>query len=146
MAVETVARLGRNAPDAIAALAKSLPPPEKWGSTLNGYITPLGPTFKPAVATLKKALTDQNPDIRETACRILTQLGPEAKEAVPALIDLLAVKQEAWRVSVVLATLEAIGPDAKEAVPALLSRPLPLRETVLCLGGVGPAAKDESLP
>jgi HEAT repeat protein len=140
-AVEAIGLLGQDVPEAIAALAGALPPPEKWGIGLKGSGKPLGPALKPAVPALIKALSDDKAEIRYVACRLLRQIGPGAKDAVPALLDLLKETREAYRANEVLAALEAIGPGAKDAVP-LLARVVPYREAVLCLGGIGPAAKE----
>jgi len=140
-AVQSVCALGRTVPDAVAALARALPPPEKWGPALNGYGPPLGPTFAPAVPALRKALAHPKPDVRDTACRLLAQIGPGAKDAVPELLAALTEKGDRSRAPAVLATLGAIGPDAKGAIPVLLETPLPVRGTILCLAEIGPAAK-----
>jgi HEAT repeat protein len=80
------------------------------------------------------------------ACLVLSDIGPDAQEAVPALIkvvqsdQLLDVRREA-----VLA-LAAIGPAAADAVPALIGL-LGDQDTILdgaavfALGAVGPKAK-----
>ena len=49
----------------------------------------------------------------------LGRIGPDAKEAVPALIA--ALKDENWRCPLLVSALALgmIGPEAKEAVPAL---------------------------
>jgi HEAT repeat protein len=141
LVIKVIAQLGSDAPEAIAALAESLPPTEKWGFLLNGYGKPFGETFKPAVPTLIKALSDPKEDVCFDACRLLRQIGPEAKDAVPALIQLLGVSRQAYRVNEVLAALEAIGAGAKSAVP-LLARAASYPQAALCLGGIGPAAKD----
>ena len=57
------------------------------------------------------------------AANALGMIGPEAKEAAPALTEKLfeALLNGNWRVGLAAAqALGRIGPDAKEAVPALL--------------------------
>lgn len=139
-AIETIANLGADAPDAIAALADTLPPPEKWRSGLRGYGKPLGPAFRPAVPVLIKALSNGNEDIRFQACTLLGQIGPGAHYAVPDLIDLLGVTRESYRVEAILETLASIGPRATEAIP-LLARNVKFTAVVMCLGSIGPEAK-----
>ena len=65
------------------------------------------------------ALQDQDENIRYAAADVLQDLGPDAVQAVPALIsvisnDIADVRIEAFR------ALEAIGPPAIEAVPAIV--------------------------
>ena len=86
-----------------------------------------------SVSSQMKALTDDNPDVRSTAATVLGQYGPEAKEAVPALIAALKDKDKHVRRSAAYA-LARIGTDASEAIPSLreaLKDPDPkLREAV----------------
>lgn len=58
-------------------------------------------------------------DMHRSATRLLGRLGPAAKAAVPALIELLRRGSDKQQIQVVY-TLGAIGPDAREAIPALL--------------------------
>jgi HEAT repeat protein len=62
-----------------------------------------------------KGLQSQNPAVRLEAAQALAQIGPAAKEAVPALAKSLADKEEEVR-SVTAFALGEIGPDAKGAV------------------------------
>jgi HEAT repeat protein len=73
---------------------------------------------RPAVPTLIDALKDEDPDIRETAARILGNLGPQADQAVPALTAALKDPDRGVSVQAAIA-LGKIGPRAKAAVPAL---------------------------
>jgi HEAT repeat protein len=104
-----------------------------------------------AVGALTRALRDPSPTVRQAAAVALAQMGPEAKDSVPALIWLLRdpdgyvridaahtlEKFHAYSVSYLVSllrdcdeqtrllavhTLEVIGPDAKPAVPALIER------------------------
>jgi HEAT repeat protein len=82
----------------------------------------LGAT-EPAVARLIGLLSHSDPQLRAEAASGLVHMAggnppPEAKAAVPALIQALQ-KKDAARLTVI-AALGEIGPDAKEAVPALL--------------------------
>ena len=47
------------------------------------------------------------------------EIGPEAKPAIPALIQLLGDESGAIRLLHMAKALGAIGPEAKPAVPAL---------------------------
>jgi HEAT repeat protein len=68
------------------------------------------------IPALIEALKDRDGDVRRWAMELLGEFGPEAREAVPALIQLLKspVDQE-WAMGI----LGRIGPDARDAVPAL---------------------------
>jgi HEAT repeat protein len=66
-----------------------------------------------------QSLDDPNPLIRYRAARVLARIGPDALEAVPALVRHLndvdiSVRREAAR------ALGQIGPQAAEAVPPLI--------------------------
>ena len=52
------------------------------------------------------------------AIRVLGELGPDARGAVPVLIEALADSKATW---VAMDTLSSIGHDAKDAVPALIA-------------------------
>jgi hypothetical protein len=66
-----------------------------------------------------RALNDDDWHIRTQAAEALGALGPEAKAAVPALIDVLQDEDKYFRSHVALA-LGKIGREAKAAVPALI--------------------------
>ncbi|MGF1580940.1 MAG: HEAT repeat domain-containing protein [Gemmataceae bacterium] len=73
-------------------------------------------------------------------------MGPDAKDALPALVKALDDKELSVRGSVVKA-LGQIGAEAKDAVPALIKalkdKAKELREkAAYALGEIGPAAKD----
>ena len=70
----------------------------------------------PAVTVLVELLQDIN--FQGDAIETLGDMGPEAKNAVPTLIEQLNSSEDYLRESAVL-TLGAIGPQAKEALPAL---------------------------
>jgi len=70
----------------------------------------------PAVTVLVELLQDIN--FQGDAIETLGDMGPEAKNAVPTLIEQLNSSEDYLRESAVL-TLGAIGPQAKESLPAL---------------------------
>ena len=86
--------------------------------------------------------------VRYASAQAMGQIGPDAREAVPALIEALMDTVADVRYWSALA-LGRIGPEAKAAVPTLISpqgRALecPVRE---CQArAVGPYAKEPSLP
>ena len=68
--------------------------------------------------TAAEALRDKQPTVRLAAARILIGIGPEAHEAIPALIA--GLRDEDLEVlGATLSTLVQIGPSAQAAVPAL---------------------------
>jgi HEAT repeat protein len=70
-----------------------------------------------AVPRLTEAL--KVPEARLRAAGVLRRLGPDAKDAVPGLVDALADENAEVR-SEVLFALGAIGTDAADAVPAIV--------------------------
>ena len=82
----------------------------------------------PALHSLAEAGADVVPALAEAldhkearywACLILAELGPNAKEAVPALQKVVADERPEVRLEALVA-LGEIGPDAKPAVPAVV--------------------------
>jgi HEAT repeat protein len=101
-----------------------------WGSPSRTGLTSLTLAFvaatlfaaeKPTDPTqLISQLTSGDVAARRNASYELSQLGPKAKDAVPALIKALDDNdKQVWTNAI--ATIAALGPDAKDAVPALLS-------------------------
>ena len=77
-----------------------------------------------AVARLTGLLAHRNPQLKAQAASGLVHMAggnppPEAKTAVPALIEALKARDDAR--TAVISALGEIGPDAKEAVPALMA-------------------------
>jgi HEAT repeat protein len=82
----------------------------------------------PALHTLAEDGVKAVPRLRERlkheraaywACVVLAAIGPEAKDAVPELVEVLGNQDPDTRMQALLA-LGEIGPDAKAAVPAIL--------------------------
>jgi HEAT repeat protein len=97
-----------------------------------------------SVAELERMLHDPSPAVQAQGAFGLGRLGPEARSAVPALID--ALKKDAIVRQNAALALGQIGPDAKEAVPALTealtdSEWTVRRQAALALGHVGPEAR-----
>ena len=98
-------------------------------------------------------LGSQDANVRYVAASALGTMGPDAKEAVPALITVFRRDTDANVRYLAAAALGFIGPGAKEAVPALITAlamdkdpDQDLRgEAAIALGGIGPGAK-EALP
>jgi HEAT repeat protein len=101
-----------------------------------------------SVAQLQQMLNDPSPAVNAQGAFGLSQIGPEAEAAVPALIECLK-KETLVRQNAALA-LGAIGPQAKDSVPALkelLRDPewTVRRQAAAALGRIG-AAATEALP
>lgn len=97
-----------------------------------------------SVAELEQMLRAPNPAVRVRGAYGLSRLGPEARSAVPALMEAMK-KDSLVRQNAALA-LGQIGPSAREAVPALneaLSDPewAVRRQAALALGKIGPEAR-----
>jgi HEAT repeat protein len=97
-----------------------------------------------SVAQLIRMLNDPKPAVQAQGAFGLSQLGPEAREAVPDLIEALK-KDSLVRQNAALA-LGQIGPDAREAVPALIevlgdSEWIIRRQAAIALGRIGPDAR-----
>jgi HEAT repeat protein len=97
-----------------------------------------------SVAQLVRMLNDRSPAVQAQGAFGLSRLGPDARDAVPDLIEALK-KDSLVRQNAALA-LGKIGPDAREAVPALievLGDPewIIRRQAVLALGQIGADAR-----
>ena len=92
-----------------------------------------------------EVLKDKDVRVRNAAAFVLGQIGPAAKDAVPALSEALKDKEGYVRRAAVSA-LGRIGPAAKDAVPALMVALKHKNRRVRsyaanALGQIGPAAK-----
>jgi HEAT repeat protein len=96
-----------------------------------------------SVARLQQMLRDPNPTVQAQGAYGLSRLGPEARDAVPALIE--AMKGETLVRENAALALGQIGPEAREAVPTLievLNDPewTVRRHAAIALGEIGPDA------
>lgn len=88
---------------------------------------------------------DENGQVRRAAAEALGDIGSEAVDAVPVLIQIL--EDEEWSVrKAAITALGNIGPEAAEAVPALVQE---LRDesdacdvAIMALGKIGPGATE----
>ena len=101
------------------------------------------------ITALSNTLKDKDEDmkVRGSTAGVLCEIGPDAKDAVPALIGALKDDNLVVRASTAIA-LGEIGPDAKDAVPALSKVLVDDEESLVrmtaaqTLGKMGPDAKD----
>ncbi len=98
-----------------------------------------------SVAELERMLDDPNPMVRVQGAQGLSEHGPDARPAAPALAKALQASNALLRQHAALA-LGAIGPGARDAVPALttaLDDPewSVRRQAALALGEIGPDAR-----
>ncbi len=100
-------------------------------------------TAKPAVPRLSVLLRNPDPGIRDSAAFALCQIGPAAKEAVPALLESLA---DAAARNNAFAALRSIGAHPEVVVPVLVGH---LSSTnrdqqlsaLFCLSRLGPNSR-----
>jgi HEAT repeat protein len=97
-----------------------------------------------AVPSLIPMLDDRSVELRRLVISLLRPLGPQARDAVPALVRLLKQSNNMDESRDVIETLASIGPDAKDAVSVLTAKLddswLRLR-AVSALGQIGPSAR-----
>jgi HEAT repeat protein len=103
----------------------------------------LGSLGEPAVPALVDALKIER--IRPSVARILGRLGPAAKQAVPALAEIVRRDDRVPARCEALMALGAIGPDAAPSVPAIAESLRGTKEDICyaacyALGRIGPAA------
>jgi HEAT repeat protein len=82
----------------------------------------LGSDARAALPVFVRAVNEKNirrSEFRDAAARGLVHFGPDAKEAVPDLIDMVKTAYHSGKIAAAEA-LGAIGPEAKEAIPSLL--------------------------
>lgn len=101
---------------------------------------------KEAVPAITNLLRLRNSTYIYMALSLLKEIGTEAEEAVPALIELINKYPNGNIKCLLVETLAALGPAAKDAGPVLISL-LNNGETcgnavISALGNIGPVAKD----
>jgi HEAT repeat protein len=76
-----------------------------------------------AIPALIEALKDSDHQVRSNAMEVMTEMGPAAADAVPALISMLSTSgtYSGWDESYAKISLTAIGPAAVDQVSVLLS-------------------------
>jgi HEAT repeat protein len=111
----------------------------------------MGAAAGPAVPAMAELLTEKDGRQRYQIEVALGNLGPDARKAVPALIERLEdVEKDGRSPHPVLETLGKIGPKAKAAVPALIellktAKEFYINDAMDTLGRIGPGA-EEAVP
>jgi HEAT repeat protein len=112
-----------------------------------------------AVNILTRLLRDKEPEVRRSAANAVLQIGPEARAAAPALVELLKSGKAAhgrvdtpFRIqptrsaNLALLALGELGAEARLAVPVIVellegASPPDQCELLACLAKIGPAAR-----
>ena len=107
------------------------------------WIAYYAPVDSSGLDALINALGDKDQSVRNDVARVLGLIGPETKDAVPKLIEMLKNDTGWFARSSAAHSLGKIGPDAKSAVPALIEamkdRIAGVRgAAILALGEIGP--------
>src|SRR5919201_1470415 len=97
-----------------------------------------------SIPQLERMLQDADPRVQAQGAYGLSLHGPEARAAVPALIE--ALKKEVSVRQYAARALGEIGPEARDAVPALMEALhdpewTVRRQAALALGRIGPEAR-----
>ncbi len=79
----------------------------------------LGPKVIP---DLTRLLGKDNPITKQAVLQVLKTMGPQAKDAVPTLIQVLELEKSKPIRRAAVEALGAIGPEAQAAVPSLISK------------------------
>jgi HEAT repeat protein len=108
---DALARMGAAAQAAAPALVEALHDPAATQAVLHA-LQGIG------ASSLAQELKDANVEYRRAAVKLLAQLGPAAKPALPAVLAALHDADATVRVGAAL-VVEGIGTDAADAVPAL---------------------------
>jgi HEAT repeat protein len=143
-AADLLARQGR---EGAALLAAALTEKSSHVRRLAAeHLEDLGPHSKEVVPALRKALADEDSEVRESAVRALLRIDHPVgvKEGVPVLVRMVEDKTHPYR-SVLVRRLGELGPEARAAVPTLIDLlagpPSHERDqAVFALGDIGPGA------
>jgi HEAT repeat protein len=150
-AAHALGQMGVKAKDAIPTLIAALDTKPEPGESLPDNaalaLSKIGPVAVPALIDVLKSKRKRTWPHAATA---LKQLGIFAKDAVPALTEVVKQTEDRLTLSLAIDALGAVGPDAKSAVPQLLdvlrSDKAEAKQSrthaVVALGKIGPAAVD----
>jgi hypothetical protein len=114
-----------------------------WKATVHGPVPPTPPAAPDDLQALIRQLQGPHVGRREQAARALGQMGPAAKEAIPALLAALTEKVRLGNKAIP----EALAGIGTEALPAILQAmksadPYVRSEAIAAIRLLGPAAKD----
>lgn len=138
-AARALANMGEEAEAAIPALTALL----KRDQCTNPhfYLAAIG---KAAVPAFIEALGNEDEDIRIGAAIGLGEIGEDAREAVPALIEASTQEGSGFYYEIVAESLGGVGTDAEVVVPALIKlyEEKESEDAIDALAEFGPDAKD----
>jgi HEAT repeat protein len=126
-------------------------------------VGPLRFTHQKIIACLVNALGHRDAKVRKAAAAAIIEIGPSARAAVPALVEMLKSNDAIddlyalWpyightRANLAVEALSVMGPDAAPAVPTLIEMLKTSEEqdragTLVCLARIGPAAQQAVVP
>ena len=153
VAAETLGRIGPDAKEAVPALIEAAQPQpdapdERTAASLRIRVAQalwrIDPKHPQALPLILAGLKDDRVAGRLTLATII-EVGPPAKDAVPALIEILnSGDVESRRLAA--RACAAIGPEARDAIAALIDRLKDeqiavQREAAKAFGAIGPASK-----
>jgi HEAT repeat protein len=150
LAVQALAKIGADPKTFVPALAEDVKDPAKRKEALE-TITKLGPVAKDAVLTIKEELKDgvilRDRQLVLSLVKALGAIGPDAKAAIPELINLYGENREvAFRAEIT----EAFGKIGKVAIDPLYrslndNNILIQLGAIDALGEIGPAARTQAV-
>ena len=150
-AARTLENLDPAAKDAVPVLIEALKQKDEVnvGTVLPIVAKALGRLGMAAVPALIEVLKEKDTHVQAAAAMALKQIGPDAKPAVSALVQVIKQYKEVENPKLqAIAALGRIGPGAKDAVPALIDATKEKPPTsaarlaaVTALGQIGPEAK-----
>jgi HEAT repeat protein len=154
IAVQIAIRMGPKAKAAVPALIEAMETTKDdplLRREVHFALAAIGPDAAAAVPQLTKALDDEIPEIRTSACYALGSIGPQAESCVQAISKLYASdKDDDFQRLSCLWALAHIFPDneriQRRAIPVFTqalsdSREHIRAEMATALGDIGPAAK-----
>jgi HEAT repeat protein len=114
---------------AVDKLIERLPPrnvvwdDDEW-AMLRTALAKAGARARPAIPILIESVRDSSQD-RKNAARTLASLGPQAEDAIPALLDLLARSWDAHLWPEAIAAIQDIASEKSPVLQAALKNPNP---------------------
>jgi len=150
-AAQDLGYIGSGATDAVPALVETLrtDATDSVRQAAAGALAEIGAPVPEVVPALVEALGIGWGGLSIAAAEALGMFGPEARDAVPALVKMMLEARAVGEYEAAVDALGDIGPDAGDAVPALVDALdadgtyLPVRSHAAeALGKIGPGARE----